>query len=558
MSRVLITGIDGVTFDTLDPWMDDGVLPYLASIRREGVTAPLRSTFPPITAPAWVSFMTGKNPGKTGIFEFLYSRGGTFEQTPVNATVRDGIPLWEILSREGRRVLVLGVPVTYPPDPVRGTLISGFLTPPGARDFTRPPELLDELEEAFGPYPIYHKEVYQKGKVDRVLDEAFRILEYRRNVSLKLLKEREWDFAITYFEGTDRVQHELWHVFDETHPHSNRKESRAHRDRVLDYYREVDETARLVGEAARGFDPDATEIIMSDHGFGPIHTYMNFNVWLWENGFLRLRRDLSTRLKTLLFRLGFTPALGYRAAMRFGLAGLRLSRGVGARSVLFDRINRIFLSLENIDWEKTRAFSKGNYGQIYVNLRGRERFGSVDPADYDRTAGELVDKLREIRDPEDGGPLLAEVFRREERYEGPYVERMPDVLFIPRDMKHKALGIVDFTTRRFLEPTFGNSGDHRMDGVFFARGGPFLGGAGRIETLSIADVTPTVLHVFGLGVPEDMDGRVIEAALRPDWLRENPVRFRPPYERARPEELDLDDAERREIIDRLKGMGYVG
>lgn len=559
MSRVLVIGIDGVTFDTLDPWMDEGVMPYLASLRAEGAHAPLRSVFPPITAPAWVSFMTGKNPGKTGIFEFLYTRGGLETQTPVNASVRQGIPLWDILSREGRPVVVLGIPVTYPPDRVDGCLISGFLTPKDKRDFTHPPELLGELESAFGPYPIYHKEVYQKGKVGRVLDEAFRILGYRRQVSVKLLREREWEFAIAYFEGTDRLQHEVWHIFDETHPHADPKEIAEHKGRILDFYHEVDDAAREIAETARDkAGGDLVEVVMSDHGFGPIHHYLNFNVWLLQNGFLALKRDLPTRLKTILFRMGITPALGYRTAMRLGLAGLRLSKGVGGRSGLFELINRVFLSLENIDWERTAAYSKGNYGQIYVNLKGREPHGSVAPEAYGEIVAALKERLRGIPSPDGSGPLLGEVFSREERYQGPFVARMPDVLFIPSDMKYKALGIVDFTTRRFIEPTFGNSGDHRMNGVFLARGGPVRPSGARLPEQWICDLAPTILHLSGLEVPDDMDGKVIEAALRDDWLREHPVRFRGPYETEAKEELELGDDERREIIDRLKGMGYVG
>jgi predicted AlkP superfamily phosphohydrolase/phosphomutase len=557
MSRVLVIGIDGVTFDTFDPWMDEGLLPHLASVRAEGVHAPLRSVFPPITAPAWVSFMTGKNPGKTGIFEFLYSKGGQDEPVPVDASFRDGVPIWEMLSREGKKVLVLGIPVTYPVDRVNGCLIAGFLTPRGVRDYTHPPELLDEIEAELGPYPIYHKEVYQKGKVGRLIEEAFQILRYRRAVALRLLREREWDFAIVYFEGTDRIQHEVWHIFDETHPRADKAETARYRDRVLAFFREVDDTARQIAETAG--EKDVVEIVMSDHGFGPIHQYLNFNVWLYEEGFLVLKGDALTRLKTLLFRAGLTPAAGYRAAMRFGLAGLRLSRGVGGRSGLFRLINRFFLSLENIDWKKTRAYSKGNYGQIYVNLRGREPHGSVDPAEYEGTVRDLMEALRAIPDPEGGKlPLLESVFRREDVYSGPYLERMPDVLFLPRDMKYKALGIVDFTTRRFIEPVFGNTGDHRMNGIFLARGAPFRSGGRRMPIVSICDLAPTILHVLGQEVPNDMDGRVLLEMLREDWSAAHPVRSRPPYEDERREGRELSEEERREIVDRLKGMGYVG
>ncbi len=556
MSRVLVIGLDGVTFDTFDPWMSQGVLPYLSQFMKKGVHSSLDSVFPPITSTAWSSIMTGMNPGKTGIFEFLYSNSNSFDLTPVNATVRDGVPLWEILSREGKKVIAISVPVTYPPAEVNGIVISGFLTPPGVRDFTHPPELVDEIESRWGPYPLYHKEVYQKGKVDLVIDEAFHHLRYRRDMTLALLKEKEWDFCISYFEGTDRMQHEVWHIHDESHPHSSPKEIAKYGERVLDYYREVDETVRLLTEAVA--DEDTTVMVMSDHGFGPIHYYMNFNVWLLEEGLLVLKRDAFTLLKRLIFAAGLTPAFGYRMAMRLGLAGLRLSQGVGGRSRLFDLINNIFLSLENIDWKRTRAYSKGNYGQIYVNLKGREPEGSVDPAEYDSTVAEIVDRVGKIPHPDTGEPLMQSVFTREEIYEGPYVERMADVMFKPADMRFKALGIVDFTTKRFIEPTFGNSGDHRMNGLFAACGGPIRVSPERLAEHSICDVTPTVLHLFGLPVPTDMDGRVMEAVFDQEWLRKNPVKTREPYERQKQEELDLTDDERREIIERLKGMGYVG
>ncbi len=556
MKRVLIIGLDGITFDTFDPWMEEGILPNIARFRDAGVHASLDSIYPPITAPAWASFMTGMNPGKTGIFEFLYSRSSSFDFAPVNATVRDGIPIWDILSREGKEVVVISVPVTYPPDKVNGSLISGFLTPQGARDFTHPPELLDRIEKEFGPYPIYHKEVYQKGKVDRVIDEANRILRYRRDMTLKLLDEQDWDFAITYFEGTDRMQHEVWHIHDESHPHSTPGEVARYKDKVLGFYREVDETVRMLTEAVD--DGETVVMIMSDHGFGPIHYYLNLNIWLLESGFLKLKRDPFTRLKQLIFKLGITPALGYRTAMKLGLAGLRLSKGVGGRNVIFDMINRIFLSLENIDWPRTRAYSKGNYGQIYVNLKGREPLGSVDPGDYDSVVNDLKEGLRLIPDPETGGRLMKEVFHREEMYTGPYVERMPDVFFKPANMLYKALGVVDFTTKHFIEPTFGNSGDHRMNGVFLARGGEMDVRRERLPEISIMDVVPTVLHALGLAVPDDMDGKVIEAAFRKEWLEKNPVRLREPYEREDKSSLEMSEEDKKELIDRLKGMGYVG
>ena len=117
----------------------------------------------------------------------------------------------------------------------------------------------------------------------------------------------------------------------------------------------------------------------SDHGFGPIEKFLCFNVWLIDEGLLVLKRDAMTLFKRALFKLGLTPDLAYRSAMKMGLAHLRLSVGVTNRSKLMKLANVLMLSLEDVDWSRTVAFSKGNYGQIFINLRGRESTASSSP-----------------------------------------------------------------------------------------------------------------------------------------------------------------------------------
>lgn len=552
--RVLVLALDGTTFDLIGPWLDDGSMPNLARLREAGASGKLRSIVPPVTAPAWCSFMTGKNPGKHGVFEFFLREPGGFREVPVSSRARAGKTLWEILSDAGKRVLVVNVPVTYPPVEVNGCLVGDFLTPMGSRDFTYPEGLLAEVEAATGPYELYHVEVYRKGRAHLVLDELDRVLEKNRAANLWLLRNKPWDFAMLHVWGTDRYGHELWHVLDGSHPMHDAAESAILRDRCLAYWRRVDAVCGEWMDAAG----DATVLVLSDHGFGPIHNFLVFNVWLLRSGFLRLRPGAATFVKRALFELGLSPAAGYRMAMKLGFARMRLAAGVGTRKRWIERINRLFLSLRDVDWSRTRAYSKGNYGQIFLNLKGREPEGIVDAAEAPAVMDAITAALRTLPDPFGGGPLIGDIWRKEELYEGPYLDRAPDLTFLPRDMRNKALGTVDFTSHRFVERAYGNSGDHRMDGIFFLRGEGVRPGA-RLEGAKLIDVAPTILHHFGLGVPADFDGRVLEEAFTDAERAGNPVRTAPPAGAgAAGTGGTMTDEAAREIRERLKGIGYLG
>ena len=552
--RVLVIGLDGATFDLLGPFMEQGVMPFLAQLAAQGAQGALRSTIPPVSAPAWASFMTGVNPGRHGIYEFVQRRPGSFSQTPVNATMVAAPTLWQRLSEGGLRVGAIGVPLTYPPTPVRGFMIGGFLTPRGARDFTYPAELLGELEAALGPYPLHHRQVYARGKVDAVLEEARAILEYRLRSARYLLRRGDWDLAVLYIHGTDRVQHELWHILDETHPHHDAREASRYREQVLAFYRAVDDATREVAGLA---PPGTTVVVLSDHGFGPVHKFVNFNVWLMQEGFLKLKHDVATRLKHLAFRSGLTPALAYRIAMRFGLAQLRLAAGLTKRAYLLSLLERTFLSLSNVDWQATVAYSRGNYGQMFVNLEGREMHGIVPRAEFEAVREEIIERLRGLRDPETGAPVIAQVLRTEAVYEGPHVAGAADLIPLTQDMRHKALGTVSFTSHRLVEPTFGNSGDHRMEGILIASG-PAIRPSQELSGARIVDLAPTLLHLLGQPVPAGLDGRVLEEMLDPAYLAAHPIRWGTDEAvlPVRPSEGYTQDEEA-EVLEQLRNLGYV-
>lgn len=558
--KVLFIGLDGATFDVLNPLIDRGLMPRLQQFIDCGVHGPLETTIPPITPTAWVSWMTGKNPGKHGVFEFLLRRKGSGElpDTPVSSRSRDGLPFWDVLGQIGKQAIVTNVPCTYPPGLVNGVMISDFLTPRGRHDFTYPQSLIDEIEGKFGPYELYITEVYTKGNVDKILDQLFTELEYKTKVNRYLMEQYGWDVFATHYWGTDRFQHELWHLLDETHPFFDRKEHDAHIGRAHEYWHAVDST---IGELFDSVDEDATVYMGSDHGFGPIKKFLCFNVWLIEEGLLVLKRDAMTLFKRALFKLGLTPDLAYRSAMKMGLAHLRLSVGVTNRSTLMKLANAMMLSLGDVDWSRTVAFSKGNYGQIFINLRGRETNGIVEPgSEYDSVMRRIIDKLRGLVDPETREALIGPIWRREDLYTGAHSEQSPDIQFLPSDMANKPLGTLDLTSNKFITPVYGNSGDHRMHGIMLGRG-PELRSGARVEGARIIDYAPTILHSFGVEVPSDMDGRVLEEIFTAEYLAGNPVRISETagLDYNAPDKApEMTDEESEEIRARLRGLGYLG
>jgi predicted AlkP superfamily phosphohydrolase/phosphomutase len=553
-NKLLVIGLDGASFNVLDPLIEKGYLPNLAKLIESGARANLETTFPPITAVAWSSFMTGKNPGKHGIFEFVMREQKSNRQLAVNASLRQGRAIWDILSDAGNRVIVHNFPCTYPPHEINGLMIADFMTPRGRRDFTCPATLLEELEAKFGPYRLHLSQTYANGNVEGVLDELNDELEYKAKVTEYLMTDYEWDAFFQYFWGTDRIQHELWHVFDEEHPRHNREESAKYRDRVYQYFRRVDE---IVGRLVELAGSNALVWIASDHGFGPAHSYCSFNNWLLQEGFLQLKKDARTRLKKLMFSAGITPENAFKIVKKLPLGKFRPARGVGNTAGASRALSTLFLSFEDVDWTKTLAFSKGNYGQIYVNVKGREPNGSVEESDYDKVCEAVIERLKAMRDPQSGEQWVGRIHRREEIYEGARVADAPDISFLPQDMRYLPLGSADFTSNKFMVEAFGISGCHRMEGVMIASGEMIKQGVDAVQT-SIYDVTPTILYLLGYAVPEDMDGRILTNIIEENYLNANLVRYAKAEQDNQASNPQVTAEENEEVIERLRSLGYMG
>ena len=496
--------------------------------------------------------MTGKSAGHHGVMEFFRPQAGSYQQVLNSRLDIDGKSLWRILSDADHSVGVVGVPLTYPPEPVNGCLITGLLTPPDARDYAYPPDLLQELEAQLGPYRLRHDEKYHKSNPHPFLQEQGEILEYNLKTALYLMEHKPWDFFIIHFYGSDRIQHEFWHLLDPDHPQHDPEERARLGNVVLDFYQRLDGALASL-EAA--LDEDTVLIVMSDHGFGPIHQFFNVNSWLLKQGYLKLKPHVVTRARRLLFELGVNYSVAARWLLKFGLGRRAASVGRARREMLQ---RRMFLSLDDVDWSRSRAYSLGNLGQLYVNLRGREAQGVVEPgAEYEALLEELSQGLRALVDPDTGRPIVTQIFRREDVYAGPYAAASPDLAFLTHDMVYKPMGLSDFPSPRTFEPVYGSTGHHRMDGILICRGeGIFREGAS-IEGARIQDLAPTILHLLGVPIPQEMDGVVLSDLFTEALRAQEPViaaPVDPALDEGKPGYTDDEEAK---LMDMLRRLGYV-
>ncbi|HZD10849.1 MAG TPA: alkaline phosphatase family protein, partial [Candidatus Binatia bacterium] len=492
--KLLIVGIDGATFDLVRPWAREGHLPNLARLMAGGVSADLASTLPPVTSPAWPTFMTGCNPGKHGVFDFIQPTGADFSL--VNSTKIRQPTIWQRLSAAGLKVGVLNVPVTYPPQKINGFMVTGILSPKSGQ-ICYPPDLIARYRDRLGDYHVAPTMQFKQGIEDSYVQDIYDLIRAHGDWALALMEEEPWDVLMVHFIALDIMMHAMWRYMDASHP---RHESGPHQHAIRDGYRLVDE---YVGRLLQRVPPDTTVIVMSDHGFGPLHKIVNLNVYLMQKGFLKLKRDVVNRLKAAAFHLGLTPAGVYHMIETIGLQNLATRVSKETRNQVVGR----FLSFNNVDWSRTVAYSMGHVGQVYLNVAGREPHGIVTPENYERTRREVIDALEELRG-ENGRPLVSKLILREETYHGQYAKYGPDIHLVLDEYNMIAFPLFATQNDIIADQIRGDSGCHRREGVFIARGPGVMAG-GQLEEISILDLAPTIMAVLGQPVPEVMDGRVL-------------------------------------------------
>jgi predicted AlkP superfamily phosphohydrolase/phosphomutase len=558
--KVFVLGLDGATWDVLTPLVREGVMPNLARLMAQGVSGTLRSIFPPLSPVAWTGVMTGKNSGKHGVFEFLeYAHNPLGGRVNSSRAIKSEL-VWEVAGRHGKATVAGGVPMSYPPRKAPGFYLGDFLSPEGAPDFASDPAIFAELEQAVGPYRAWNTAVHDGGREAQTLDELRGFLEHHLQAVKFLMARCDWDLFMFDLMATDRFQHELWHVWDDAHRARLGDEARL--DAIKAGCREFWATLdRGLGEIEAALPAGTALILMSDPGFGPIEWYVNFNVWLLDRGAIALQDSLYVKQKHFFYKLGMTPQSVYNQMVKLGLARQRVSRFRGKQTSWVERVGEsAFLSRRHIDWSRTKAYSQGNFGQIFLNLKGRQPLGCVPPEDARPLLDDLKAGLLAIPHPETGEPLVERVYEAEELYHGPQAHLAPDLTVVLRDWRYRTIGLPAFTTNQLISPAFGPTGDHRMDGVLIATGPAFHPGATLPGDADLLDIAPTVLHLLGVPVPADMDGRILAEILDPALVPTAPATESedaapPPPDEAVP--VAYTEEEDAAIQQRLADLGYL-
>jgi predicted AlkP superfamily phosphohydrolase/phosphomutase len=552
-TKVLIVGLDGVPLSLIEGWAREGKLPTFQRLMDEGTTGDLKSTIPPTSGPSWSTFMSGKNPGKTGIYDFLYRREGTYVFPPVNASRRDGIALWKLLSNLGRRVGVVNVPMSYPVEEVNGYMISGWMTPYSAQDFSYPAELWRELRDEIGYYTIYPTETFSESRRESFFQASDRLLDMRCETVSYLMEKYPTDMFMVVMFDTDRILHQLWHYLDPDHPWREPDNGIDRSAPVVRYFQRVDEKLAEIVDRA---DEDTVIVVLSDHGMGPAHNFIVLNNWLLDVGLLQLKRDPFRLIKRWLFDVGFTLRNVHSVADAMGLAKHAEYKGLYSMDHL---MKRIFLSFLDVDWSRSKAYSFGRHlGSIYLNVKGREPEGIVEPGqEYEEVREEIIQLAREFVHPETGEPLIGEILKREDVYEGPYLDRAPDLILRPRDDRNIFFGLADFGSNATVDTVYRYSGMHRDYGMLIMSGKGVQRGA-RIEGAEIQDMAPTILYAMESPVPEDMDGKVLSEVFTEEFRDQVPLLRSEEGSSRDIQESDYTEEAEEEIKERLRGLGYLG
>jgi len=474
--KVLVVGLDCASPELIfSKFIDD--LPNLKALMNRSIYGNLASTTPPITVPAWISMMTSKDPGQLGLYGFRNRKDYSYKQLVVaNSLMIKEKTVWDILGEHNRQSILIGVPLTSPPKPVNGIMVSCFLTPDKTCNYVYPDSFKEELEEITDGY-MADVEEFRTNDKQKILSDIYEMTKKRFKIVSHCIKNKEWDFLIFVEMGVDRIHHAFWKYYDKDH--LKYEAGNPFEDVIHDYYCFVD---KEIGLLLSLLDEETSVMVVSDHGVKRMDGAICINDWLKNEKYLTLKES---------------PQVVKR------------------------------LEPDMINWDKTQIWAEGGYyARIYFNVKGREPSGIVPEENFPVLRSELKDKLNNI--PDHNGKLLNNrVFIPEEIYRE-CNNIAPDLMVYFGNLHWRVAGSVGHKTIwTFDNDTGPDYANHDVNGIFLKNtisgdrswqrernneaeeNTPSIENNNTWDTYSIFDVAPTILNELGVPIPEDMIGKII-------------------------------------------------
>lgn len=519
---LLIIGLDGLNLPLVHELLPPAVWPTLHALLARGLSGPLRSVFPTHSAAAWASCLTGQTPARHGVLDFMTRQPDGHYR---HARPDPAATVWRSLGQAGLRGGVYNFPITFPPDPtISGWQVSGMLTP-DPRRMAAPPTLAEAILTRFPDYRLDVEWKTYAGREGALLADLTQLVRQQTAVASFLLEREALDYAAIAVIATDRLQHALWRYLDPAHPTYAAEAAARWRPGLHAFYRAVDDAvAQLVAAAG----PDATVLIVSDHGFQPAMWQFHVNDWLARQGWLRFAAG-PRRLERWIRRLD-TPRLQQWRRRALG----SLMRYMAAPSLA-----------ETLDWTGTLAYCPWSFQQgVRLNVRGRDPHGQLTAGAAARLLVEIEQALRELREPDSGQAVVKTIYRAADVYEADAAEQMPDLVL---DLQPNfALGVYQ---QRLFETTGFASADHALDGIV-ALVGPGIP-TGAIHDARLIDVAPTILSLCRVPIPPGMSGA--------PWLGENAATpaNSPTLPGVAVDSGQLSANEEAQVLAQLRNLGYL-
>ncbi len=439
--RLLVIGLDcappALVFQRAEE------LPNLKKLMENGVYGNLRSSDPPITIPAWMVMATGRDPGQLGLYGFRHRQGYSYNKMWIaNSTAIKEKTVWDYLAEQGKESILVSVPPSYPPKPVRGKLISCFITPTKEQSYTYPESLKQELEDRFGGF-IFDV-VFRTQDRAQVLQEIYQMTTNHFQVIDYLLEDKNWTLFWFVEIGVDRMHHAFWKFMDREH--HLYEPGNPFETAIFDYYKFLDEN---IGRLLKKLDDRTAVLVVSDHGAKRMKGAFCVNDWLIEQGDLVVTEP---------------PEKG-------------------------QNVEKL-----KIDWNRTRAWGWGGYyARIFLNVEGREPQGIIKPEDYEAVRDELAERIKAIRGPQ-GEEWKTVVIKPQEHYpelNGDY----PDLMVYFDDLYWRSAGTLGYGSLYLQENDTGpDDAVHDYEGIYILYDPERPGG--RVQNANILDIAPTILALL--------------------------------------------------------------